>query len=108
VRSNENYSNEEVLEEIRKHVSCEIKPRSTRLSSSATPLDHPVVKRGIELNRTVFGSPTLSDQALMPFPSLKMGPGSSTRSHTADEFVLLSEIEEAIQIYIKLLDGLQI
>jgi acetylornithine deacetylase len=108
VRSNENYSNEELLDEIRKHVTCEIKARSTRLSSSATPFDHPIVKRGIELKRTVFGSPTLSDQALMPFPSLKMGPGSSSRSHSANEFVLVSEIEEAIEIYTKLLDGLQI
>ena len=108
VRSNECYSNEELLDEIRNHVSCEIKARSTRLSSSATPLDHPIVKRGIELKRTVFGSPTLSDQALMPFPSLKMGPGSSSRSHSANEYVLVSEIKEAIEIYTKLLDGLQI
>ncbi|MDD4967892.1 MAG: M20 family metallo-hydrolase [Paludibacter sp.] len=108
VRSNELYSNEELLSEIRKHVNCEVQARSTRLSSTATPLDHPVIKRGRELNRSVFGSPTLSDQALMPFPSLKMGPGKSSRSHTADEFILLSEIGEAIEIYIQLLDGLKL
>ncbi len=108
VRSNEMYSNQEILDEIRKHVSCDVQPRSTRLSSTATPLAHAVVKRGRELNRSVFGSPTLSDQALMPFPSLKMGPGESSRSHTADEYILLSEIEEAIEIYVQLLDGLML
>jgi len=106
VRSNEMYSNEEILDEIRKHVSCDVQPRSTRLSSTATPLAHAVVKRGRELDRSVFGSPTLSDQALMLFPSLKMGPGESSRSHTADEYILLSEIEEAIEIYVQLLNGL--
>ena len=108
VRSNEMYSNEEILAEIRSKVNCQVNARSTRLSSTATPLNHSVVKRGLELNRTFFGSPTLSDQALMPFPSLKMGPGESSRSHTADEYILLSEINEAIEIYIQLLDGLEI
>lgn len=107
VRSNEMYSNEEILSEIRKQVSCDVQPRSTRLSSTATPLNHPLVMRGQE-NLTLFGSPTLSDQALMPFPSLKIGPGESNRSHTADEFILTSEIESAIEIYIQLLDGLKI
>ncbi len=106
VRSNEMYSNQDILDEIRKHVGCDVHARSTRLSSTATPLHHPIVKRGRELNRTLFGSPTLSDQSLMSFPSLKMGPGDSARSHTADEFILLSEIEEAIEIYTQLLDGL--
>ncbi len=106
VRSNEMYSNQEILNEIRKHLTCDVQPRSTRLSSTATPLNHAVVKRGRELNRTIFGSPTLSDQALMPFPSMKMGPGDSARSHTADEYILLSEIGEAIEIYIRLLDGI--
>jgi acetylornithine deacetylase len=107
VRSNEMYSNQEILNEIRKQITCDVQPRSTRLSSTATPLDHAIVKRGRELNRAMFGSPTLSDQALMPFPSLKMGPGDSARSHTADEYILLSEIGEAIEIYIQLLDGLK-
>lgn len=108
VRSNEMYSNAELLDEIRKHVFCDVRPRSTRLSSTATPLDHPVVKRGRELNRRLYGSPTLSDQALMPFPSLKMGPGDSSRSHTADEFILIDEISEAMEIYIQLLNGLKL
>jgi len=108
VRSNEMYSNEELLFEIRRHTNCEVHARSTRLSSTATPLNHPVIKRGREINRTVFGSPTLSDQALMPFPSLKMGPGNSSRSHTADEYILLTEIGDAIEIYIQLLDGLKL
>jgi len=108
VRSNEMYSNQEILSEIINHVDCEVQPRSTRLSSSATPLDHAVVKRGLELNRTLFGSPTLSDQSLMPFASIKMGPGKSSRSHTADEYILVSEIDEAIDVYIQLLDGLKL
>ena len=108
VRSNELYSNEEILEEIRSNVDCNVEARSTRLSSTASPLEHSIVKRGQELNRSIFGSPTLSDQALMSFPSLKMGPGDSARSHTADEYILTSEIAEAIQIYIDLLDTLEI
>ncbi len=108
VRSNEMYSNEEILFEIKKSVNCDVQARSTRLSSTATPLNHPIVKRAGELNRQLFGSPTLSDQALMPFPSLKMGPGESARSHTADEYILVDEIREGIEIYIQLLDGLTV
>lgn len=108
VRSNEMYSNQEILDEIRKFIDCDVQLRATRLSSTATPINHPIVNRGIELNRSVFGSPTLSDQALMTFPSLKMGPGESFRSHTADEYILLDEIGVAIEIYIQLLDGLEI
>ncbi len=108
VRSNEMYSNQEILAEIRNAVNCEVQPRSTRLSSSATPLEHSIVKRGLELQRTFYGSPTLSDQALMPFPSLKIGPGESARSHSADEYVLLDEIAEGITTYIQLLDGLEL
>ena len=106
VRSNEMYSNIEILEEIRKNVTCDVQPRSTRLSSTATPLNHPFVKRGTQLGRDVYGSPTLSDQALMPFPSVKIGPGDSARSHTADEYIRLDELDHAIQIYIQLLDQL--
>jgi acetylornithine deacetylase len=108
VRSNDMYSNQEILEEINKFIGCDVQPRSVRLNSTATPLNHPIVKRGLELDRSVFGSPTLSDQALMPFPSLKMGPGESSRSHTGDEYIRLDEIEEAIEIYIQLLDGLEL
>lgn len=107
VRSNEMYSNQEVLDLIQQVVDCEVTARSTRLSSTASPLDHPVIVQAQQLNRKLFGSPTLSDQALMPFPSVKMGPGESSRSHTANEFIKLQEIEEAIGIYLDLLDGLK-
>jgi acetylornithine deacetylase len=106
VRSNEMYTNQELLEEIKRNVNCDVQPRSTRLSSTATPLQHPVVKRGRELNCVLYGSPTLSDQSLMPFPSVKMGPGNSARSHSADEFILVDEIARGIELYIQLLDGL--
>ena len=108
IRSNECYSNQELLDEIVPHLSCEAKPRSLRLSSSHVPLPHPIVQRAIDLGRTPFGSPTLSDQALMPFASLKIGPGKSSRSHTADEFIFVREIEEGIEMYLKLLDGVQL
>lgn len=104
IRSNELYSNQEILKEIRKHVNCDPQPRSTRLSSSATPLDHPIVAKAKKMGREIFGSPTLSDQALMSFPSVKIGPGKSSRSHTADEFIEISEIEQAIEIYFELLN----
>ncbi len=108
IRSNECYSNEELYQEICSHVQSEVKARSFRLNSSHISADHPVVRRAVSMGRTPFGSPTLSDQALMKFPSLKMGPGNSSRSHTADEFILISEIEEAIRMYIELLDELKI
>ncbi len=108
IRSSECYSNEELFEEITKHISCEAKARSFRLNSSSIPADHPFVKRAVELGKVPFGSPTLSDQALMKFPSVKIGPGKSSRSHTADEYILLNEIEEAIGLYIRLLDGLKL
>lgn len=108
IRSNELYSNEEILEEIKKHISCDAVPRSTRLSSSATPLNHPIIVKAKETGREIFGSPTLSDQALMPFPSVKIGPGKSSRSHTADEFVEIKEIEQAISVYYELLSGLNL
>lgn len=108
IRSNECYSNETLFEEIKKHVSSEIKARSFRLNSSSISPEHPIVKRAIALGKTPFGSPTLSDQALMPFTSIKIGPGKSSRSHTADEYIMINEIEEAIDLYIKLLDGLEL
>lgn len=108
IRSNECYSNQELFDEICRHIHCEAKARSFRLSSSHVGLQHPIVQRAVALGRTPFGSPTLSDQALMPFPSLKMGPGKSARSHTADEFIFLREIEEAIALYLKLLDGAEL
>lgn len=108
IRSNECYSNETLFEEIKKHVSSEIKARSFRLNSSSISPEHPIVKRAIALGKTPFGSPTLSDQALMPFTSIKIDPGKSSRSHTADEYIMINEIEEAIDLYIKLLDGLEL
>ena len=108
IRSNECYSNEELFQEICSHIQSEAKARSFRLNSSHIDAEHPFVKRAVELGRTPFGSPTLSDQALMRFPSVKIGPGKSSRSHTADEYILVSEIEEAIGMYIKILDGLVI
>jgi Acetylornithine deacetylase/Succinyl-diaminopimelate desuccinylase and related deacylases len=108
VRTNECYANEEVFAFIQEHVTSDVTARSTRLQSSHIPLDHPLVKRCVELGRQPFGSPTLSDQALMPFTSLKMGPGNSARSHSADEFIRVSELEEAFALYLKLLETLNI
>ena len=103
VRPNELYTNAEVLDIVRRHVSCEVVPRSTRLSSSRIDLSHPLVQRAIALGGTPFGSPTLSDQALMPFPSFKWGPGDSARSHTADEYICRSELRQAAELYVRLL-----
>lgn len=103
VRATDAYSLEETLEIIRKNVSCEVKPRSVRLQPSGISSTHPIVRSAVELGRTLYGSPTLSDQALMPFETVKIGPGDSARSHTADEFIHLSEIKNGIELYIKLL-----
>lgn len=108
VRSNELYSNEELFKLIDGHTACEVKPRSFRLNSSSIALENPFVQRAIMIGKVAYGSPTLSDQTFMPFPTLKMGPGDSARSHTANEYILLSEIREAIELYVKLLDGLRI
>lgn len=106
VRINEFYSPESLFEEIRKEVGCEVKPRSFRLNSSHIELEHPFVTACQEAGRVPYGSPTLSDQARMPFTTLKLGPGESSRSHTANEYIVLEEIREGINLYIKLLDGL--
>lgn len=108
IRSNECYSNQELYDEIQKQITGEAEARSFRLGSSHVDPNHPIVKRATAMGRVPFGSPTLSDQALMSFPSLKIGPGKSSRSHTADEFIALQEIEEAIGIYLDLLDSTQI
>ena len=104
VRTNELYTNEEVFDFIRRHLSSEVRARSFRLHSSGIPLEHPFVKRCLQMGMKPFGSPTLSDQALMPFSSIKLGPGESARSHSADEFIKISEIGNAIDIYLKLLE----
>ena len=106
IRSNEFYSNERLFELIKEQVGCEIKARSFRLNSSRTEPEHPFVQRCLMLGKEPFGSPTLSDQALMRFPSVKIGPGDSARSHSADEFIRGPEIRDAITTYVRLLDGL--
>ena len=109
VRTNEFYQNEFLFEFLcKKMTKCELHARSFRLHSSSIPQDHPIIRRCLERGMTPFGSPTLSDQALMPFPSFKLGPGESSRSHSADEFIKISEIEQAISTYLYLLDGLNL
>jgi acetylornithine deacetylase len=104
IRVTDAYTHEEIISIIKQHVSCVIIPRSLRLKPSSININHPIVVAGINLRRTVFGSPTTSDEALMPFTSVKIGPGDSARSHTADEFIFVDEIEQGIKIYIQLLD----
>ncbi|NNK82286.1 MAG: M20 family metallo-hydrolase [Flavobacteriaceae bacterium] len=105
VRVNDRYTNEEIAKILKKKSPCTtIEARSLRLNSSSIPISHPLVEAGIELGRETYGSPTLSDQVALSCPSLKLGPGYSPRSHTADEFIYLNEIEEGIDIYIKLLE----
>jgi acetylornithine deacetylase len=106
IRTNECYSNEEIVSILSEIVAAEIKPRSLRLNSSGININHPFVKRAQEMNIECYGSPTLSDQSLMPYQSVKIGPGDSARSHTADEYVFTSEIEQGIAKYIALLEGL--
>lgn len=108
VRSNELYSNEELFKIIDEHTECKVSPRSYRLNSSRIAMENPFVQRAITVGKEPYGSPTLSDQALMPFPTVKIGPGDSARSHTADEYIRLSEIREAVELYTKLLDGLRL
>ena len=107
VRPNEFYQNEYLFNFLQKHMKkCELKARSFRLSSSHIPVGHPLVQRCIKMGMVPFGSPTLSDQALMPFPSFKLGPGDSARSHTADEYVCVSELRGAISDYIEMITSL--
>ena len=103
IRVTDSYTHQQILDTVKAHVSCHLQPRSIRLQSSHTPAGHPVLQAAQTLGLECFGSPTLSDQALMPFPSVKIGPGQSARSHAPDEYILLSEIEEAIEIYIQLI-----
>jgi len=103
-RVNELYTFEEMLDIIKANVQSEIKPRSTRLRSSAVPLDHPLVQAGLKMGGSYYGSPTTSDKALMNFPALKIGPGDSARSHTADEYIYIDEIRNGISLYIELLN----
>lgn len=104
IRVNELYDLDEVINIIKQNIQSEIAPRSLRLKSTNIALDHPLVKAGLSLNRTYYGSPTTSDKALMNFPALKMGPGDSARSHSADEFIYVDEIKNGIELYIQLLN----
>jgi acetylornithine deacetylase len=103
VRCNELYSFEEIISELENNLISEVTPRSMRLRSTSIPLQHPLVQAGISLGRNYYGSPTTSDKALMPFPALKIGPGDSARSHTADEFIYIEEIRQGIDMYINLI-----
>jgi acetylornithine deacetylase len=107
VRTNECYSNQEVFVLLDEMTESQLKARSYRLNSSSIDLEHPLVRSGRAMGKTTFASPTLSDQALMPFPTLKMGPGKSARSHTADEFIYLAEIKAGIEDYIQLIQNLK-
>ncbi|MCA6440118.1 MAG: M20 family metallo-hydrolase [Sediminibacterium sp.] len=106
IRVNELYTFEEVITILQHSLQATLTPRSTRLKSTSIPIQHPIVQSGIALGKTCYGSPTTSDKALMPFPALKMGPGDSARSHTADEFIFVQEIENGIDTYIHLLKPL--
>lgn len=108
VRTNEHYSNQQAFEIINQLVDSDVVPRSFRLNSSGIPVDHHIVKKGMSLGLNYYGSPTTSDQAVIPYPSIKIGPGDSARSHTADEHILISEMEEGFRIYVDLLTDLTI
>lgn len=105
IRVNELYQFEEILGTLKANLNANISPRSTRIKSTIISNNHPIVKAGEALGSVCYGSPTTSDKALMPFPALKVGPGDSARSHTADEFIYLLEIEKGIEFYINLLNG---
>jgi len=104
VRINELYSHEEAFEVIEQNLQSVANMRSDRLRSSMIDLSHPLVQAGLELGRSYYGSPTCSDKALMSFPALKIGPGDSARSHTADEFIFVDEIKQGIDLYIEILN----
>jgi acetylornithine deacetylase len=108
VRTNELYQNQEIIDFLRGKLRSEIVPRSTHLNSSRISEDHPLIRKGVAMGKMTYGSPTLSDQAMMPFETVKMGPGESARSHTPDEFILVSEIRAGIRDYIELLTDLQL
>ncbi len=106
VRVNELYTFEEILDELQKNLKSKFKPRTTRMKSTSIPLDHPLVLAGIKLGKGYYGSPTTSDKALMPFSTLKMGPGDSARSHTADEYIFIDEIKKELRLIFKLVNEL--
>ena len=103
IRVNDCYTNHQILQIVKENINAEVTPRSMNLSSSSIPESHGLVQAGIKLGRTTYGSPTLSDQSVLSCKSLKLGPGDTLRSHSADEFIYLDEIEEGIELYIKIL-----
>jgi acetylornithine deacetylase len=105
VRVNDAYTNKEIADILKAEAPCQLQERSLRLNSSRIDKEHPLVLSGIALGRSTYGSPTLSDQAALTCQSLKLGPGDSTRSHSADEYIYITEIEEGIDLYIKILEG---
>ena len=106
IRVTDAYRHEEILDMVKKYVQSEVKPRSMRMRATAIDMDHPIVRSGIALGKSAYGSPTCSDKALMPFPALKCGPGDSARSHTADEFIFLQEVYDGIRDYTAMLEPL--
>ncbi|MBK0402619.1 M20 family metallo-hydrolase [Adhaeribacter sp. BT258] len=106
IRVTDCYTHEEILEIIRHHVTSEVRPRSMRLRPSGIASTAPIVQAGLALGLQMYGSPTTSDQALLPVPSLKIGPGDSARSHTADEYIYLAELKNGIELYVKMLNRL--
>lgn len=103
IRVTDAYTHEEIVDLVRQHIDADVQPRSMRMRATAIADEHPLTRAGVGLGKQTYGSPTCSDKALMPFPALKCGPGDSARSHTADEYIYLREIEEGIQHYIMLL-----
>lgn len=108
IRGNGIYNNLQILDVVKEHVKCDFKPRSTRHNGAHIDLGHPIVQKGLSMGLGAFGSPTTSNQSVCPFTTIKIGPGESSRSHTADEFILISEIEDGIEKYVTLLDGLKL
>ena len=107
VRTTDAYTNAETVEIIRERLSSDVSPRSTHLNASAIDRAHPLVKAAVSAGSSPFLSPTMSDMALLPFPTIKIGPGESARSHTSDEYILVSEIEQGIDRYISLIENLE-
>jgi acetylornithine deacetylase len=103
IRVNDCYSNPQILQTVKENINAEVTPRSMHLNASSIPVSHGLVQAGIAIGRTTYGSPTLSDQSVLSCKSLKLGPGDSLRSHSADEFIYLNEIEEGVDLYIKIL-----
>jgi len=106
IRVTDAYTHEEIIKTIKQHISAEVTPRSMRMRASKIDEAHPLVKAGIALGKKTYGSPTTSDQALIPVPSLKCGPGDSARSHTANEYIYLHEIRQGIETYIGMLQAM--